>query len=263
MKILALDDSGPDLKLLAGVISEACPQSEIFTFDNQPELFKFAKNNICNIVFLDIKLWGMKGPEIAKELKKFNRKINIIFVTAYPEYAYEAFSLYPSGYVLKPVTKEAVEREIENLRFPVDLKTGAKIFAQTFGNFEVFSYGIALKFGYSKTRELLAYLIDRNGAVINMNELCAVLWENKEDTVNLKAYLRKLIGDLIKTLENAGADDIILKRYNGIAVKPEKIACDFYRLLKGDLQFANAYSGQYMVQYSWSEITSGILAKKL
>jgi len=253
MKILAIDDNESALKLLASSIAEAQPSAQIFLFSKPTELLMFAKDNPCDIAFLDIKMWGMNGLDVAKELKEYNPKINIIFVTAYSEYATKAFGLYPSGYILKPVSKEAVEQEIENLRYQPDQKSSARLYAQTFGSFEVFSYGKALKFDYSKTKELFAYLIYKNGAAVNMNELCAVLWENEYDTQNLKAYLRKLISDLIRKLKKAGIDDIIMKHRNSIAVVSEKIICDSYEFLKGNPVCVNAYTGEYMAQYSWAE----------
>jgi len=259
MKILALDDSEPALKLLTGAIKEAKPDADVFAFGKPSELLNYAGENNCDIAFLDIQMWGMNGLVVAKKLKDCNPKINIVFVTAFTEYASEAYDLYPSGYVLKPVTKEAIQRELENLRHPIDNKSNAVIFAQTFGNFEVFSYGTPVKFAYSKTKELLAYLIDRNGSCANMNELCAVLWENEEDSPNLKAYLRKLIRDLQTSLNNSGADNIVLKRYNSISIVPGNIVCDSYEFLKGNPAYVNAYSGQYMVQYSWAERTTGFL----
>jgi len=254
MRILAIDDSDSALKLLVGSISKARPTAEVFPFHKPSDLLEFARNNPCNIAFLDIEIWGMNGLEVAKKLKEIYPRINIIFVTAYSKYASEAFELYPSGYVLKPVTKEAVEREIKNLRYPFDPKTNVRLYAQTFGNFEVFSYGTPLKFGYTKTKELLAYLIDRNGAMASINELCAVLWENEQDTENLKAYLRKLISDLLKTLRAIDAQDIIMKQHKNIAILPEKIICDSYGFMKGDPACVNAYRGQYMSQYSWAEV---------
>jgi len=256
MKIIAIDDSETALKLLINSIAEAKPLAEIYPFSKPSELLIFAKENPCDIAFLDIQLWSMTGLEVAKELKEYNPKINIIFVTAYSEYASQAFEHYPSGYVLKPVTKETVEREIKNLRYPVDLKSDARLYAQTFGNFEVFSHGTPLKFERSKTKELLAYLIDRNGAAATTNELCAVLWEEKPDTKNLQSYFRKLVCDLHKSLRNVNADDILIKKHNNVAVIPEKIVCDSYGFMRGDTRFVNAYKGQYMAQYTWAEFSS-------
>jgi len=253
MKILAIDDSERALKLLTHSITEAQPSAQVFAFSKPSELLAYAKENYCDIAFLDIQIWDINGLDVAKELKNLNPRINIIFVTAYSKYASEAFELHPSGYILKPVTKEAIEREIENLRHPIAQNKNTQIYVQTFGNFEVFTYGTPLKFSRSKTKELLAYLIDRNGAMANINELCAVLWENEIDTDNLKAYLRKLISDLSKTLRGIGADDVILRHHKNIAIVPEKIVCDSYGFMKGDPVCVNAYRGEYMSQYSWAE----------
>jgi len=253
MKILAIDDNESALKLLVNSIVEAQPSADITSFNMPSELLAFAENNPCDIAFLDIRMWGKNGLDVAKELKDLNPKINIIFVTAYSKYAIEAFGLYPSGYILKPVTKEAVEYEIKNLRHLPNLKCNTRLYAQTFGNFEVFSYGVSIKFSYSKTKEMLAYLIDRNGAAVNMNELCAVLWEEEPDSENLKAYLRKLVSDLIKTLKSKDISDIVIKRHNSIAIVSDKIICDSYEFMKGNSTYVNAYAGEYMDQYSWAE----------
>jgi len=259
MKILALDDSETALRLLTEAITAALPKAEVFAFVKPSELLEFTKDTVCEIAFLDIEVWGTSGLAVAKKLKDSNHKINIIFVTAYSEYASQAFELYPSGYVLKPVTKEAIKREIENLRHPVNTKYDARIYVQTFGNFEIFSYGIPLKFNYSKTKELIAYLVDRNGATVSVNELCAVLWENKQDTSNLRAYLRKLTSDLYSTLKEIDAEDIIIKKRGSISILPQKLVCDSYGFIKGDPGCVNAYSGEYMMQYSWAETTTGFL----
>ena len=253
MKILAIDDSSNNLNMLTAAITEASPAAELYPFKKPSELLTFVKDNPCNIAFLDIHIPDMNGFALAKVLKDMNPKINIIFVTAHSQYASEAFGLYPSGYILKPVTAKDIEREIENLRYPVELKSNARVYVKTFGNFEIFTYGVPLKFRYHKTKELLAYLIDRNGASVSMNELRTVLWEDAADTENLKAYLRKLISELTKKLKEIGADDVLLKQHKYVAVVPEKIVCDSYDFLKGSPARMDEYNGEYMAQYSWAE----------
>ena len=64
---------------------------------------------------------------------------------------------------------------LENLRYPAeDVPAGVKV--QCFGNFEVFVGGRPLSFKRSKSKELLAYLVDRNGATCTNGEMLAVLW---------------------------------------------------------------------------------------
>jgi len=89
-----------------------------------------------------------------------------------------------------------------------------------------------------------------------------VLWEDEQDSENLKAYLRKLISDLSRALKEIGTDDAIIKRRGSIAIIPDKIVCDSYGFMKYDPRYVNAYSGQYMAQYSWAEMTTGMLNEK-
>ena len=61
---------------------------------------------------------GMNGVEVAKRLKEANPKMNIIFVTGFSEYNGDAMDMKASGYIMKPVTKADVERELSDLRLP-------------------------------------------------------------------------------------------------------------------------------------------------
>ena len=116
MKILVIDENEPDLKQLTNSITEALPGAQIFAFSNPVELLEFAQDNPCDIAFLEMVMPVMSGITMAKKLQSYNPKINIIFVSAYCENTADAFALHPSGFVIKPVTKEAIEREIKHLR---------------------------------------------------------------------------------------------------------------------------------------------------
>ena len=85
-----------------------------FKFQDEP-IDEAAKNG-CDVAFPDIHMRGMNGVEVAKELKKINPKMNIIFVTGFSEYTGDAMRLHASGYIMKPVTKEKVEAELSDLR---------------------------------------------------------------------------------------------------------------------------------------------------
>jgi two-component SAPR family response regulator len=128
---------------------------------------------------------GMNGINLAKGLKKTNPLINIIFVTAYDHYAIEAYKMHASGYLSKPVTVAKIKSEMEALRYPIELKPTKKLQVKCFGNFEVFHNGEPINFFYQKSKEVFAYLIDREGSSINVNELNAVMWEEDH-----KSYLR-------------------------------------------------------------------------
>ena len=68
---------------------------------------------------------------------------------------------------------------------------------------------------------------------------------------------------LLKTLRAAGCEDVILKGRNCLSVDAEKLDCDYYRLLKGDTRAMSAFTGEFMAQYSWAELTAAALSCKL
>ena len=256
MKILVADDEKLALEGLISVINEVEIDAEVHAFTKPKEVLKFAKENIFDIAFLDIEMRGMTGLELAKQLKEINPKVNIIFVTGYSSYMGDAFSLYVSGYITKPATREKVLKELDNLRYPIEVEEVKGIRAQCFGNFEVFTNGIPVKFQYQKTKEMLAYLIDRKGAACTTGEIIAALWEDEEQSKK-RSYMSNLISDLINTFSKEGIEDVIIKRRGNISIIPEKISCDFYDWSKGIAYAVNSYQGEYMTQYSWAEITLG------
>ncbi|MEG0958936.1 MAG: response regulator [Erysipelotrichaceae bacterium] len=257
MDIVIVDDERIALQLLLSVVKEVQPKAKVYGFSVAGDALTFCSENSLDIAFLDIDMSDMDGISLAKHLKQINPKVNIIFVTAYQQYAIQAFKLYSSGYVMKPVTKEKVEHEIENLRHPIPMVKEHNIWAQCFGDFEFFVEGKPVKFKYSKTKELLAFLIDRKGALCSNGYITATLWEDEANNFNKSSYLRDLRADLINTLTEIGVEYIIIKKRGAMAIVTSKIACDYYNWLRGDIQGINAYRGEYMTQYSWSEFTHG------
>ena len=125
-----------------------------------------------------------------------------------------------------------------------------------FGNFEVYVHNEKLTFKRTKTKELLAFLIDRKGAGVTGKEICARLWSDDEDKEKSHNYLRQLMFDLRKTLEMAGVADIVIQNNYSYSLDIEKIDCDYYTYLQcGKPEF----HGEYMTQYSWAEETCGLL----
>ena len=260
MNIIAVDDEKYLLADIEKTIKEAIPGAAVTGFRKPKEALEFAKDNNIDVAFLDIKMIGMSGIELAKKLKDIKGNTNIIFVTGYFEYAVETFSIPASGYILKPITKEAVLSAMENLRNPVKVKSEKKVNVQTFGNFDVFVNEKPVVFGRLKSKEAFAYLIDRKGAYVTTAEIAAVLWEDREYDRSLQNQTQVIIAAMMKTLKDNDINDIIIKKRNQITVDKSKIKCDYYDYLNWDAFAVNAYEGEYMANYSWAEMTAGQLA---
>ncbi|MEG0638778.1 MAG: response regulator [Clostridia bacterium] len=257
MNMIAADDERIALQLLISSIHAAVPGVEVHGFDCGEDALAYGRENPCEVAFLDIHMHDMDGISLAKQLKQANPTINIIFVTAYRKYALEALSLHSSGYVMKPATKEKIEHELANLRHPVPVQTKRKVWIQCFGNFEIFADGEPIKFTYSKTKELLAFLVDRRGAFCSNGETIAALWGDDGNGAKKNSYLRDLRADLVATFTAYGIEDALRKQRGMMAISLDQIACDYYDWMQGDIQAINAYHGEYMTQYSWGEFTLG------
>ena len=257
MRIVAVDDEKLALEGIVSVIQKVRPDDEIVGFRNPLDALTDIEQNGCDVAFLDMEMYEMHGVDLARRLKLDHPMVNIIFTTGYSQYMGEAFAMHASGYLLKPITREKVEAEFMNLRYikPVSDKAGIRV--QTFGNFEVFIEEEPVKFQYSKTKEMFAYLIDRNGAMCTNGELVGILWEDSADGKQKESYLKNLKADLLHLLAEAGCADILVKQRGKIAVNPEKVNCDYYAWLKGEAWAINAYRGEYMIQYGWSEFSYG------
>lgn len=257
MNLIAVDDERLALKNLLSKLKKVQPQAEIRGFTSpQTALAEIQNGFQPDIAFLDIEMYGMNGIELALRFKKAFPRINLIFVTGFSEYASDAFAIYASGYITKPVSIERIQEEMENLRHPLPRKT-RRIRVQTFGNFEVFVDGEPLKFQRSRTKELLAYLIDRRGAGLTIAELGAVLYEERTFNGSVQNQLRVHISDLIRTLKAVNASQMVIKKRNFIFVDINQFDCDYYLFLNGDVSAMNAFTGEYMSNYSWAEFTAG------
>lgn len=254
MRILCVDDERLALQMLEQAVQKAKPDAEVLAFKYQDELIAEAEKNGCDVAFLDIHMRGMNGVEVAKQLKKINPKMNIIFVTGYSEYTGDSMRLHASGYIMKPVTKEKVEAELADLRFPIVPKNDALLRVQCFGNFDVFTPdGKPLHFERSKSKEVLAYLVHRHGSSCTKKELAAVLFEDMPYDNKQQIYVQKIMSSLMKSLKAAGAEKVIEKSYNNIAVNVNLIDCDYYRFEELDGGAVNAFQNEYMSQYYWAE----------
>ena len=256
MIAIAVDDEILMLGALVAAIKASPDISEISQFSGCDEALAFVKEKSVDVAFLDINMRGMGGLALAERIRSVCPDCKIVFCTGYEEYAIPAFKLHASGYLMKPVSAKDVQEEIDNIK---GIRQKEKpLTVKCFGNFEVYAKEEKLTFTRSKTKELFAFLIDRNGAGVTVAEIGVALWENDEEQKN-QNYIHQLFRDLRQTLEAIGMEEIFERNNYLYSVNPEKIDCDYYSYLKnGKPEFI----GEYMSQYSWAEGTCGLLWEK-
>lgn len=254
MNILLVDDEIQALSLLKQELNKLVSEKEVIFESTSPlEAIDIAKNNRIDIAFLDIETPEMNGIQLSKKIKETNKFVNIIFSTSHTQYALETYSLYPSGYLLKPILKEDINKALKNLRYPIEsYKNG--IYAKAFPYFDFYNKEKVVTFPRKKSKELLAYLIALNGAGATKKEICAILFEDESYTIKLQDYFNKIFKDLKLTLKNEGIEYILIKKHDYYAVDIKKINSDYYEYLKGNPEAINSFVGDFMNQYSWSDL---------
>ncbi len=260
MRIFAIDDEQATLDELHDAIAQAEPYAEIMDFRRAADaLAAIGEGHAPDVVFSDIQMPGIDGLSFAVEVKKQVPGVKVIFVTGYEQYAVEAFRRRVNGYLMKPVDAAMVREELDALGLPMRAADPEKLLVRCFGWFDVFWHNEPLIFARTQTKELFAYLVDREGAACTSGEIVAVLWEDLDAVKDPKAYLRALTQDLRATLASIGMEDALIRSRGQWAVRTDKLDCDYYRLKNGDPAAINAYNGEYMKQYSWAEMTLAAL----
>ena len=261
MRIYAIDDEPLALEDLLSAIRAVAPEAELRGFPLASEALNAleAGEPGPDVIFSDIQMPGVNGLELAVRLKTLAPESRIVFVTAYSKYAVESYKVRAHGYLLKPVTPEQVREELDALPRSEQPQPEEKLRVRCFGSFEVFWQGQPLEFSRQKTKELLAYLIKEQGAWCSVDEIVSDLWEDSKDDQSAKGYLRVLTNDLLSTLRGIGMQELVKKKRGQLAIDAERLDCDYYRMLAGDMEAINAFQGEYMTQYGWAEILTGTL----
>ena len=134
---------------------------------------------------------------------------------------------------------------------------------KTFGNFTLFYENTIVKFQRTKSNELLAYLIYKNGSSVQTKELISVLYGSHADSSRYGASLRNLISDIKKTFSELEIQDFFMTEYNNFRINPEAVSCDYYDFLAGDRTAMKNFSGEFMSQYSWAKEAAGFLESRV
>ena len=256
MFAIAVDDEQLMLYALLKAIKASEDIEEVIGFTNCDEALDWIEVNEPDVAFLDINMRGMNGLTIAEKILSLHPGCKIVFCTGYEEYAVSAFKIHASGYLLKPITAEDVQKEIDVI---MGRNMGKGILkAKCFGHFDVSCDGEKLTFKRTKSKEMLAYLIYLNGTEVSAREISAIIWE-KGTRENNQNYFHQLLADLRLALETVGAGDVLRKNGYLYSVDTRKISCDYYSYLKtGKPEF----NGEFMIQYSWADEICGLLWNK-
>jgi two-component SAPR family response regulator len=199
------------------------------------------------------------GITLAARIKQASPRTTILFLTAYKEYAFDAYAVHPTGYLLKPVSQEKLAAEVAYASGEQHPSMPAHIHIKTFGAFDVYVDDRPISFKLAKAKELLAYLVDKQGSGVTRAELFAAVWDDSLYDRRMQKRLDVYIRSLRETLQEYGISEIMEMEKGVLRVKTDTFVCDAYLFYSGDSDTINAYRGEYMSSYAWASMTEAIL----
>jgi transcriptional regulator with XRE-family HTH domain len=101
------------------VLQEAMPNANVVGFTKPSQALAFFSENPVALAFLDIELGRTSGLELCREMLRLRPRTNVIYLTAFREYAFDAWDTGACGYLLKPLETETVRAQLSRLRYPV------------------------------------------------------------------------------------------------------------------------------------------------
>ena len=116
--IIMVDDNEAILSDGLLTLEEVVPNATITGFNGPRKAIEYAKVNRIDLAILDIELGTSSGLELCRTLLAINPCTNIVFLTAYADYALDAWSTEAIGFVLKPLTTASVREQLKKLRYP-------------------------------------------------------------------------------------------------------------------------------------------------
>lgn len=251
MNVIYVDDERPAIDNFRLTTADFPEIKSLHVFRRGEDALAYAEGNTVDVAFLDIEMPGIHGIDLAKALKDHDPDVRVVFVTAYSQYALDAWQVDASGYLLKPYTAADIRRALArctNRPLP-----SHQVVIQTIPTLAITVRGTPLHISSAKSRELMALLIDHGERGFTAGEGIAYLWPEKQNDASTQSLLRMTYKRLVATLEDAGAGHILASEGNRRYLKTDEVDCDLYHILAGDRQAARKYDGEYLREYSWAE----------
>lgn len=277
MNIIVVDDEVCSLRNIELLLSKYGVFKQIRTANSFEEAMGIAKNERIDCALLDIELSDGNGFELAEELIKLNKKISIVFITAFNNYAAEAFELNAIDYLLKPVREDRFFRSMDRLILNTREKNIAEddiVKINFFGKFEVSVSGDLMRWKRRKSMEIFAFLLQYKNEYVYKEKICEALW-HENDPKKALINLQTAIYQLRRTIEESNlAGFSVDYSGNGYRVVTGESKIDYEEFLKytsvideenPDLlsltKAVGIYSGGFLSEegWNWSRSTETML----
>ena len=118
-EVILVDDER--IVLTGGIptIQRVLPDALVRGFNKPSEALEYARHTSVDLAILDIEMGKVSGLDLCRSLLAINPYTNVVFLTAYMDYSFDAWDTGACGFLLKPLSEEAVRKQMSLLKYPM------------------------------------------------------------------------------------------------------------------------------------------------
>lgn len=244
-------------------------------YSDPGDLINHVQRESIDAVFMDIHMPDIKGIDLAEKLLNIQPSLQIVFVTAYNEYAVKAFELNALDYILKPVQKERLEVTIQRIKENSYINTNTeqesvktKYKIKNLGAFRFYmdNNQVEVKWRTTKAKELFAYFVQNHENTIRKGELTDLMWSNLPwERAHSQLYstvyqIRKMTQQIGMPIKISSQDEFYHITIDGVEIQSVEWKSAALDLLREDnvsvsayFKLLEAYQGDYLeeIEAAW------------
>lgn len=231
LKVVIIDDEPASLDYLKFLVTQNPDLQCVGAFTKPMEALENMGALEPDVVFLDIEMPVILGTDLAQEIRSYDPTIQIIFITAFSQYAVRAFKLQAIHYLLKPISiedlEEAVGRVLENKRSVIESTSKWEI--NVMGTFKVSkaSSKKSICWPTKKTEELFAYFVYQKNQPVEKSRLWDLLWPELDER-KAQHNLHNTIYRIKEIFKKEGFEPPIIYKNNTYQFVIKDFKCDAY-----------------------------------
>jgi len=283
IRAMLVDDEEIALDLMEILLAEIGGVTIVGKYLHPAEALAEVEQTEPDLIFLDIEMPGMNGLAAAERLLAIRPRLKIVFVTAYHQYALDAFEVNARDYLLKPVSKERLIKSLERFNkdrspapqvpqtdaaasVPIEeaASPAAKLRLHVLGSMELYdAAGTLVSWRTKKTKELFALLWHHGGAPVYRLHILEALWPQLT-AERAQALFHTTMYRLRKTLKSLGYPEMIHFADERYTLHCEWIESDLQKLEAAMLnvqtepdveKLIGLYRGDYLEteHYGWAQ----------